>query len=74
MFVLAAEHPVLAAALVIFATWVIRSVTRGYHIRKTFHDQVRYPRNRDFPIFCGKVVLIARLSSQVLLIHGFGAI
>jgi len=40
MFAIAAEHPVLAALVVLLAGWIIRVVRKGYVVRKTFHNQV----------------------------------
>lgn len=40
MFVVAAEHPVLAALVVLFVGWFVRFLHKGYAVRKTFHNQV----------------------------------
>jgi hypothetical protein len=40
MFAIAAEHPILAAVLVLLAGGLIRGVLKGYAVRRTFHDQV----------------------------------
>lgn len=51
MFAIAAEHPVLVALAVLFAGWVVRVVSTGYAVRKTFHGQVCFVMDVvDLPI------------------------
>lgn len=40
MFVFAAEHPVLAALVVLFTGWFARFMHQGYTVRKIMHSQV----------------------------------
>jgi len=42
MFSLAAEHPALAAFVLLSVGWVASFLRKGYQIRKTFHGQVCY--------------------------------
>lgn len=45
MFVLATEHPVLASLSVLLLGWLVKSLHKGYTVRKTFHGQVRSIRH-----------------------------
>jgi hypothetical protein len=55
MFPLAAEHPVLAALGLLLVGWFATFLRKGYKIRKTFHDQVRF---RQSPVACHRLIVV----------------